>query len=170
MPLPVLVAMNNPISSDPKYALYPAPQGCTGHRLWEMLDLYARAHWNTFVSKVQYRDAFDRRNVLSQKEWSMAEARVAGAELAWSLLNRRVVVLGVQTLEALLGKEPRPPWGQWREATVSRPHEVFYTSPGLLRYCLLPHPSGRCREYNDPRMRELTGRTLWELYRNAVSP
>jgi len=39
------------------------------------------------------------------------------------------------------------PWGEWHETR-------------LVRSCVIPHPSGRTREYNDPETRNLAGRVL----------
>jgi hypothetical protein len=140
---PVLLAMNNPIAGDPRYALYPHPRGCAGERLFRMLaaEAYAAAE---LVTPRQYVRAFDRRNVLP------------------GLAGRRVVVLGVQTLAAL--GWARGEWGVW-----------LWSSPGLLDdhlgtdYCCLPHPSGRCREYNDPTMVALAGRILLGEYRRSTT-
>jgi hypothetical protein len=155
----VLLAMNNPIAGDQRYALYPYPRGCAGERLFRMLaaEAYVAAE---LVTPRQYVRAFDRRNVLQQRTWSAAEASAAGAALLPGLAGRRVVVLGVQTLAAL--GWARGEWGVW-----------LWSSPGLLDdhlgtdYCCLPHPSGRCREYNDPTMVALAGCVLLEEYRRS---
>lgn len=152
---PLLIAMNNPVSSDPAHALYPAPEGCAGWRLWTMLSAEALlAEPPLVITRVAYTRAFDRRNVLSAKMWSRRDARLGGQRLMdeFSGLGRRAVVLGVDTLVSLGLPRPRD-WGRWTEAMA-------------LEYCLLPHPSGRCREYNDPAMRALAGRTLLELYQS----
>lgn len=157
---PVLVAMNNPVSSLPKYALYPLPEGCAGNRLWHMLADAAERDGSS-VSKSEYLRAFDRRNVLSQKTWSRRDAVLSGRRLADELTppsSRSIVVLGIQTLDALGWRtHTRPAWGEWVPSLCER----------YPRFCLLPHPSGRCREYNDPEMRALAGRRLMELYRGV---
>ena len=156
----ILLAMNNPVSSDPLHALFPYPPGCAGHRLWEMLREYAWEVEERDVTRRAYIDGFERRNVLSARTWSRVEAREAGRMLLPELAGRRVVVLGVQTLGAL-GLD-RLPWGRWSAASPSLfgPHEP-------LAYCCLPHPSGRCREYNDPATRALAGRTLLAALRDG---
>ncbi len=102
------------------------------------------------VSADDYVRGFDRRNVLSARTWSGRDATVAGRTLMDELGGRRLVVLGVQTLRAL--GLPRPPdWGDWRQD-----YETHYT--------LIPHPSGRCREYNSQELREYIGGLLLREY------
>ena len=140
--------MNNPLSSDPKMALYPHPVNCAGWRVWKMLDDVCEDH----VSKALYLEKFERRNVLSSREWSWREASEAGRALMDELSGRTMAVLGVQTARAL--GLPRLPWCQWGQ------HSHL---PGPTTYCIIPHPSGRCREYNDPTMRERVGLLLTDM-------
>lgn len=149
MARPVLVGMNNPLSSDPKYALYPHPVNCTGWRIWKMM---YESSLGT-VSKSDYIGAFERRNILSQKTWSAREAGVAGRALMDELSGRTIVFFGVQTLRAV--GLPRPSWGEWRS--------YCWLPDALTIYTLMPHPSGRCHEYNDPAMRERLGLMLRNL-------
>lgn len=142
---PVLVGMNNPISRHPSHALYPSPVNCTGWRVWQLLQ-----GADPSISDEQYLLGFDRRNVLSARTWSAREARAAGAELMDEISGRTIVVLGVETCRAL--GLPRSPWAEW-------------ASHGATRCVLLPHPSGRCREYNEPSMRARAGAVLLEAYR-----
>lgn len=178
---PVLLAMNNPLSRDPAHALFPYPALCTGHRLWRMLaDFAAELDPPVVVGAHDYLRVFDRRNLLSSRKWLQSDARRAGAELLPQLAGRRVVVLGVSTLAAL--GLSRLGWGEWgidyADHKLGQGDLVRLANddPGspcpevpLVRYCCLPHPSGRCREYNDPAMRELTSRTLWELVAQTLS-
>jgi hypothetical protein len=156
--------MNNPLSSDPRHALYPHPPGCTGYRLHEMLATEALLREPPVViTRQDYLARFDRRNLLNAREWSAADARRAAGGLLDGLgsgssaapATRCAAILGASTLKAC--GLPRPPqWGAWRS---------YQWTPDLeLRYCLLPHPSGRCREYNDPMMRRLAGLTLLNMY------
>jgi hypothetical protein len=55
---PILIGMNNPLSMDSKYALYPLPKGSAGGHLWQMLWEEAR------VTPRQYINAFERMNLL----------------------------------------------------------------------------------------------------------
>ena len=160
-PRPVLLAMNNPVSGDPEHALYPHPPGCAGHRLKEMFWESARDAGvlpDAGAARREYLRVFDRRNVLSAREWSARDAREAGARLLPQLAGRTAVVLGVQTLAAL--GLPRPHWGCWIEWQQ-------LGDPAPIRYTALPHPSGRCREYNDPAMRRAAGLLLLGLYLGA---
>lgn len=168
MSRPVLVGMNNPLSSDPRMALYPAPVNCTGWRVWQMLLDAGRASYShrleghPLPTGRDYAAAFERRNVLSATEWSRKEALASGLSLMDELSGRTIVVLGIRTAEAL--RLPRLPWCEWG---------THYHLPETTTYCIVPHPSGRCREYNDPEMRERVGSILWGLYRGvqpAVAP
>lgn len=141
----VICGMNNPLSDDPRHALAPYPANCAGWRLWQMLNAVR------LTSRTEYMRAFDRRNVLHARAWSRTQAREAGADLWRTLGGRRVVLLGVATLAAV--GAPRTPWGVW----VHPPRSL---TSGPEAYCLLPHPSGRCLEYNDPTMRATAGAVL----------
>jgi hypothetical protein len=92
---PVLLGMNNPVSSEPGHELYPAPPGCTGHRIWMMLNS------KTGASKSQYLRTFDRRNLVSGKTWSRGRAVEAGRVLIEELVGREVVVFGEEPRRAL---------------------------------------------------------------------
>lgn len=142
---PVLIAMNNPHSDDPRHALYPAPQGTAGYRLWQML-----AEVRPGVTRVSYRDAFDRRNLVLDRVWDSASARGAAALLDFPP-GTVVVVLGDEVRRAL-GLRPC-----LIHPTADLGLEGVYTRQ-------LPHPSGRCRWYNHPTHRLLAGLLLAELY------
>ena len=144
-----IVAMNNPYGSDARMALYPAPQGSAGHRLYCMMrDAGLAAQPSRIVRRSDYL-CLERRNVLAAREWRETEARRAGRRLREELAGRRLIVCGVRTL-AVLELERPPDWGQW------------WRSEGT-EYALVPHPSGRCREYNDPALVRRTGELLLGL-------
>lgn len=139
---PVLLGMNNPLSSRPEHALYPEPPRCTGWNLWKML------HDKTGATQEQYLEAFDRRNLLNARRWDARQARAAANSLVDLLQGRVVVVLGAEVVHALglprLLLHPQVSRGvTWRQ---------------------LPHPSGRCHWYNDPKNREVASLLLEELY------
>lgn len=135
--------MNNPLSVDPRYALFPAPANCTGYRLWKMLQSR-----DPTITRKQYLDGFDRRNVLSQLRWD-GEAAGAAADLIASVLRGRVVLaLGDSVRKALGAPRLLLHPQEWRGVTLRQ----------------LPHPSGRCRWYNDPVSRDLAATLLHELY------
>lgn len=146
---PILLAMNNPLSSNPCYALAPFPAGSAGHRLWRLLearrpDLYRK----------NYMDAFDRRNLLPGRTWDQREANRLGSNLYLDLAGSGSLVL-------VLGEGPR--------RALGLPRKLIH--PVAVNGCVfrqLPHPSGRCRWYNDPTNRLLAGMLLEELYENSV--
>jgi hypothetical protein len=140
--------MNNPLSSDPRHALYPHPVGCTGWRIWQML------RSRTGATRDQYLETFDRRNLLCARSWSASEARAAAQQALTELRGCVVVVLGEQTREAL--GHPR------------RPHVLPHRDDGGTEWRYLPHPSGRCRWYNDPVSRTMVSLLLEELYMRSA--
>jgi hypothetical protein len=142
---PVLLGMNNPVSSDPAHALYPHPPGCTGWRLWDMLND------RMDVSKTQYLRAFDRRNLVDGKTWHPGEAARRAASLIEELRGREIVVLGAAPRRILGLPELLVHPIQWRGSTWRQ----------------LPHPSGRNLWYNDPTCRVLASCLLAELYSPA---
>ena len=120
---PVLVGESNPYGDDPRYALYPSPDGCSGHRLCRLvLGMHCR----------DYLSAFDRVN-LCGGYWSMREAR----QMAVQLLAERA---GSASL-ILLGSKVCRAFGV--------AYVPFTVADGVL--LRLPHPSGLCRVWSDPR-------------------
>ncbi len=120
---PLLVGESNPYGADPRFALYPEPAGCAGARLCHViLDMTAD----------EYLAAFDRVNLLDCPRWSLPASR----EAAQRLLDRGqdLVLLGARVAHAF-----DPAWGAFSE----------YRAAGL-RVLVLPHPSGRCRAWNEP--------------------
>jgi hypothetical protein len=127
--------MNNPLSDDPAYDLYPYPEGSTGWRLWKMLP--------DGMLRADYLSAFERRNLLRARTWSKPMARMAAAELLPSLAGRTVVVLGSE-VRAALGLPKSEPLGQ------------YYANLGTgfaavnFHWVAFPHPSGRNLWFNQP--------------------
>jgi len=147
---PVLLGMNNPVSSDPAHALYPHPPGCAGHRLWGMLNEAMPS--GEQVSRSQYLRAFDRRNLVAGKTWSQAEARAGAGELTRELRGRVVVVLGQQPRQAL-------------GLPLHLIHPIVHEG---VTWRQVPHPSGRNHYYNDATNRRVVGELLAELYRMST--
>jgi hypothetical protein len=126
----LLVGEDNPQSAYPEHALIDHPVNCAGWRLRAKIfglrrDVYC-ALW--------------RRN-LCAAGWDSVEARCTTAALLnhsspWSI----IVCLGKKVCDKF-GVE------QWSFTEV-----VFDHKPGEVRFMLvgMPHPSGRCREWNDP--------------------
>lgn len=142
---PVLLGMNNPLSSRPEHALYPHPVGCTGHRIWKMLEVRTRA------SQEDYLEAFDRRNLLGVQTWRMADAREAASHFIREMNGRVVLVLGAEPRDALR----LPP-------LLVKPQDLHGVT-----WRQLPHPSGRNLWYNVPENKHLAELLLEELYRNT---
>lgn len=139
---PVLLGMNNPISSRPEYALWPDPPNCTGWRLWKLLEA------RTGATQDQYLAAFDRRNLLPGKIWEGTRpAREAAAKMLPDLAGRTVVLLGQPVREAFA--IPR---------VLIHP-QVLHS----VTWRQLPHPSGLNHWFNQEVNRVMAGMMLAEL-------
>lgn len=138
----VLLGMNNPLSRNPRHALWPSPPGCTGHRLLRLLQTRRPE-----VTSRDYLRGFDRMNILDGP-WDVEKARDVARALPSLLRGRTVVVLG---------DGPRRVLGLPR--ILVHPH---YDRGVTWRQ--LPHPSGRNRWYNDETCRALAATLLDELY------
>lgn len=126
---PILLGMNNPLSSNPDDALVYWPEGCTGHRV---LGLLQRA--DPAVSGDDYLEMFDRRNLVAGRAWSDAAAREAARQFD-TRGSRSVVVLGAKTWAAF--GAPATPW-------------LSSCSDGQVEWWRVPHPSGLNRWYDVP--------------------
>ncbi len=147
---PVLVGMVNPISTRPEHALYPAPEGCTGHRIFQML--------KSRVPEVTTRDYLRvfRRVNLCVGEWSPMAARRRAADLIEE-------ASGETTTMVLLGREVQRVFGLATGPDIlPRYGEELFAGSTVFRR--LPHPSGRNLWYNDPVCWEAASLLLEELY------
>lgn len=126
--LPLLVGEINPYGADPRYALYPLPPSSAGGRLCtRVLGLRRRS----------YLERFERQNLCTGK-WSARSARDRARWLVESTPARPFVLLGAKVASAFgLAFEP------FENARLSAP-------AGELPFVMLPHPSGRCRLWNEP--------------------
>jgi hypothetical protein len=142
---PVLIGMNNPVSSEPAHALFPLPTGCTGHRIYEML-----LERVPTVTRRQYLDRFDRRNVVNGRIFSKEHAREGAAKLELEFWGsgRTIVLLGVDTVAAF--GHPR---------LLLHPQII-----GGATWRQIPHPSGRNLWYNEPENRKLVSLLLEDLF------
>lgn len=145
---PILLGMNNPLSDDPDYDLYPYPEGCAGWRLWQMLP--------AGTTHRQYLDAFERRNLLRARAWNARAAREAARELAPVLDGRLVVLLGTEVRAAL---------GLPRVEPLSR--GACELEDAHFEYIAMPHPSGRNLWFNTQANLEAARAMLLELYLRA---
>jgi hypothetical protein len=147
---PLLIGMNNPISTRPGHELYPAPEGCTGHRLWRMLNV------RTSASRQSYMDSFERRNLVRGLEYDrkMGNMRAAAtvAELQGS--GRVVVLLGQAVREAFD-----------RALDGALPPLLIHPQEAVgCTWRQVPHPSGRNLFYNDAANAKLVELLMEELY------
>ncbi len=118
---PLLVGESNPYGADPYYALYPAPDGCSGHRLCCLI---------LGMSRKSYLEAFDRVN-LCDGPWSLPEARERAVQILTERIGECKLILCGQKVCTAFGV-PFAPF------TVA--DEI------MLR---LPHPSGLCRLWGE---------------------
>lgn len=122
---PFIIGENNPLSSDPKFALYPLPRGSTGDRLCRLI-LQMKRH--------EYLTMFERRDLLSQEKWSVVAARASATMLAEEMKEAPVILLGSKVCAAF--RLPFEPF-----TVVANP----FTRK--LQVAILPHPSGLCRAW-----------------------
>lgn len=140
--------MNNPLSMIPGYELFPAPQGCTGYRLWRMLD----EHVSGGVLRKQYLDRFERRNLVVGVDFDRVAARARAIEIEDELLRKRCSIV-------LLGEDVRRAFRHEKRAACTP-----YVMDGMCEFYQVPHPSGRNLWYNEPGNAAKVGRLLARLY------
>ena len=138
---PLILGTTNPYTSRPEYALHPAPAGSSGWRLWRLLNQ------RTGATPSEYCAAFERRNLVGGA-WNRLAARQSFRVLAPQLQSRTVLLLGDET----------------RRAVGLSADLVLPVVLDGVTYRQLPHPSGRCRWYNDPVCADLAALVLEELY------
>lgn len=117
---PILVGESNPYGADPHYALFPLPEGCSGHRL---------CHKVLGMSRRTYLESFDRVN-LCVGEWCGEEARTKAVQLLSDPRREKFLLLGSKVSVAFgLRYLPLLSFGA---------------------RLILPHPSGACRLWDEP--------------------
>lgn len=117
---PLLVGESNPYSDDPEFALYPFPRGAAGSRLKDILGM----------TNAEYLATFDRANLMPNRlKWDLKAARAR----AIALPHTRRILLGSRVCQAHL-----------IQFDVFEPY-YFRDGQALV----FPHPSGRCRIWND---------------------
>lgn len=151
----IILGMNNPYSTDQKYALFPSPEKSAGYRLYAMLRDRAEEEGLTITRK-DYIDAFDRRNLLPSSRWNYSQGRTAGMEFMDANYRRNIIALG-RDVERCLGIR-RAERGVWK---------MHYHLPHPTCVCVVPHPSGLCQDYNDPEVRRAVGDVLLRQYRRV---
>jgi hypothetical protein len=123
----ILVGEQNPYGGDDAYALYPAPAGCSGHRLCCLI---------LGMSRRAYLKSFERLNLV-QGPWSAAMARHHADELTKT--SARFILCGAKVCKAF-----------------QIPFMPFEISEGG-RMLILPHPSGLNRLWNSETILEARG-------------
>jgi hypothetical protein len=148
--------MCNPYSDDPRLDLAPHPERSAGYRLWAMLRDAGGP------GRAEYLHRFERVNVLRARVWNKAAARRAGWTLAERLCaeSRRFLVLGDETREAMDLPKTHP--------LVWLPRPPLPPLTGQATYAWAPHPSGRCRWYNDEANRATLGRALLDMLEGKI--
>lgn len=137
--LTVLVGMNNPHSSDPRFALAPHPRGVAGYNLWRMaFDVCG-------VPRAKYMRSLQRVNLCLGNTYDGKVARATAESLGEELRGRRVIFLGDEVRRSFW--LPKLRLFDWHKS------EQF-------TWCQLPHPSGLNRMYNDPIIRLAAGLRL----------
>lgn len=166
---PILVGMNNPISTRPGHELYPAPDHCTGHRLWQMLNS------RTGASRLQYLECFERRNLVRGLQWDRLAARARAYEVVQELRGsgRTVVLLGQSVREAFHYVLTDLEINDYEAG--SRPYQgglppllVHPQVAGGVAWRQIPHPSGRNLWYNSEENRKVVELLMEELYAGYV--
>ena len=126
---PLLVGEDNPFRSKPELALYPLPLGCAGHRLQVILGL----------TRSQYLRRFDRVNLCEGGVWDPVGAQVRASQ----------IIAGPWRVVVLLGRKVARAFERVGLPGVE-PGRSFQTIDyGERTFVLLPHPSGRCRAWNE---------------------
>lgn len=112
-------------------ALYPFPTGSSGHRLATKVML---------LTTQRYLELYDRTN-LCLGRWAKGEAAISAAHISARQVVQRMPLV-------LLGSKVALAFGH-----AFFPFRVFQYDNGMrgLWRVILPHPSGRCREWNDAR-------------------
>lgn len=156
MSRPLLLGQAPGPKTDPGEPLHPATS-LTGRRLASLFGLEDH----------QYLTAFDRANLLyeypgkvgKEDRFPMAEAKRSALTLAPLLAGRTVVLLGRNVCSAF--RLDALPWFTWSELPLGS-----YRQPAVV--ACIPHPSGRCRIYNDPASRDQAASFLRELVEQKV--
>lgn len=144
----VVIGMNNPLSVLPQHALWTQPDGCTGHRLWQLASAY------TGISEDDWLEGTDRRN-LCVGDWDRVAGTKRAAEWTEELLGRTVILLGLPTAVAFRPGRLYAPLEWWRDRD----------------WFELPHPSGLNRWYNNNIHRTAAAirlGELWHMYRGET--
>ena len=139
----LVVGENNPYSVDPKYALWPDPPRSAGGRLCRVI---------LGMRVADYVGAFERVNLLSEAKWSAKKAGEAADDVLDDIARYQGAFVYLKSPRKfaprvrliLLGQKVAKAFGLKFE-----PFKAVGTMTGGVDFLMLPHPSGRCRIWND---------------------
>lgn len=133
--LVLLIGEDNPYGGDPRFALYPYPRRASGHRLMTILGV---------AEGVYLDDEAIARTNLCPEHWSAKLARKNARAIHEAPPAATVVLLGRKVAEAF-GAEI------FSSSVAFLPFTATYmVKDPPVHYVALPHPSGRCTEWNAP--------------------
>lgn len=138
----LLVGEYNPVSPDPRMALYPHPPGSAAWRL---------CHHVLRMRRNDYLRTFRRVNVLRQERWDWELARKSANRIHLLAQEPVLVLLGVW-VAALWDLEPM-------QSRVLPQKKVLNSGPEQT-VVAIPHPSGRSHSWNNPRVAREVRRLL----------
>ncbi len=148
----LVVGISNPHSDDPKDALSPIYPGSAGSRLFQMAREVSPE--SSRLTEIEYLEGVDRVNLSDDhNNWSREVADKTALNIKENNTERKIVLLGGMVYLAFFRGPIRPY------------HEWFYS--GENYFCVVPHPSGMNRLYNDAQMRYKTGRVILDLVRST---
>jgi hypothetical protein len=137
----LLLGEDNPYGSEPEFALYCYPVGCSGYRLRRILGLPQHQYLG-----------LPRANLCVSGSWSMKDARRRARDLLSPHVGWDVIVMfGRKVADAFDYTQPF-----FTHVSVPR-------TGGQTRLVSLPHPSGRNTVWNDARLIARAREILREL-------
>lgn len=155
----LLVGLDNPQSTDPRYALFPAPEKCTGWRIWKFINEADPNFTKAMYQRITKTNLFPVGP--APKKISFAHG-YAGAVLRVQLASqaRRVILLGNQVRDSVMAPD-----------TQEMPDMMEFVGlpgSGMTVYAWIPHPSGRNHFYNDAKSRRKVANWLLnEVHRDG---
>lgn len=157
----LLVGESNPFGGDSRFDLWPEPSHCSGGRLARILGM----NIHTYLK-------FERTNLLRTSLWDVKLARSAAGQLR--ALFR--VLLGARVSAAHgVPYEPFTVFRHDKECVAAQRTTARIGGQPCVWPCsswdsvlVLPHPSGRCRAWNNPEAHS-TARSMVEDFVAAAS-
>lgn len=143
----LLVGLDNPLSSDPRYALHPIPSTSTGGRIIAMINDVGKITTGEYHS-IPKVNLFPVGPMPKIKGKAYATANASSMVASMNGSGRRVILLGNQVRDAFAFA-----------ATISDKPMIFEDTGGT-NYAWIPHPSGRNLYYSNIRAKRKVGRFL----------